>query len=346
MHRGIVVNARFLHRQISGVERYAGEILSRLDDCVRRIDPGIRLSGFGGHVWEQLILPAQVSQGDILWSPANTGPLALSNQVITLHDTCFIDHPEWYHSSFASWYNLLIPKLVHRARLVTTASSYAKIRIVEAFRIYENKVEVVPGGVDTQKFKPKTSVEVNAVRKKYDLLNPYVLVVGSMHPRKNLVNLFSAWKAVRRSYPDVILLVAGAREGVFTVNGNQEIPAGVRLVGYLDDADLPALYSGAAAYVLASLYEGFGLTVLEAMACGTPVIAANTTALPEVVGKAGRLFNPLDIDELATAIDEVLSDDWIAKDLIQKGYQQAKLFNWEQSAYIQFALLERELNNL
>jgi glycosyltransferase involved in cell wall biosynthesis len=297
----------------------------------------------GGHIWEQLFLPGRVDRGEILWSPANTGPLVLSNQVITIHDLSFIDHPEWYHPIFAAWYNLLLPKLVHRARLITTVSSYMKIRILEAFRICETRVEVVPGGVDTQKFKPISTTEVSRVRQKYNIPYPYILVVGSIHPRKNMVNLFASWEEVYRRHPDIRLLVVGSRSGLFPVPDIQDIPSGVRLAGYIDDADLPALYSGASAYILASLYEGFGLTLLEAMACGTPVIAANTTAIPEVVGDAGRLVNPLAVDEMAFAIDEVISDESISSSLVQKGYQRVGSFTWERSAHLLFDLLEREL---
>ena len=343
MYHGVAVNARFRYRKITGVERYAGEILRLLDDRVRRIDPGWRLTGMGGHVWEQVILPGQVGRGEILWSPANTGPLALSNQVITIHDLSFIDHPEWYHPTFAAWYNYLIPKLVHRARLITTVSSYVRIRIINTFRIYETKVEVIPGGVDSQKFKPASATEVSRLRQKYDIPGPYILVVGSIQPRKNLTNVFAAWKEVHRLHPDICLLVVGSRSDLFSDNGSYDIPSAVRLVGYIEDADLPAFYSGAVAYLLGSLHEGFGLTVLEAMACGTPIIAANTTAIPEVVGNAGRLFDPKNVDEMASAINEVISDDGLVNTLVQKGYQRARSFTWERAAEMLYDLLEREL---
>jgi glycosyltransferase involved in cell wall biosynthesis len=343
MRHGIVVNARFLHRKITGVERYAGEILDRLEDRVRWIYPGLRLTGMGGHVWEQLILPGQIDEDEILWSPANTGPLALDNQVITIHDLSFVDHPEWYHPAFAAWYNFLIPRLVHRVRLITTVSSYIKIRMMDKFRIYETQVEVIPGGVDTQKFRRVPATEVERIRQKYNFPYPYILVLGSIHPRKNLVNVFAAWREVYRLHPDTRLLVVGSRSDLFSVPATNEIPPGILLAGYIDDADLPALYCGAAAYLLASLYEGFGLTVLEAMACGTPVIAANITAIPEVVGGAGWLFNPFDVDELAHAVIEVISDESLSKNLVQKGYQRVDLFTWERSARMLYDFLEREL---
>jgi glycosyltransferase involved in cell wall biosynthesis len=343
MHPDIVVNARFLYRKITGVERYAGEILSRLKDRVRCIDPELRLAGVVGHVWEQVILPGQVDRDEILWSPANTGPLALTNQVITVHDLSFIDHPDWYHPAFAAWYKFLIPKLARRARLITTVSSYVKIRISETFQIYKTKIEVIPGGVDTQKFKPASTTELSRVCRKYDLPCPYILIAGSINPRKNLANALAAWKEIHRLHPDMHLLVVGSRSDLFSSSGIDKTPSGVRLVGYIDDADLPALYGGATAYLLASLYEGFGLTVLEAMACGTPVVAANTTAIPEVVGEAGRLFDPLDVDEMVSAINEVISDESLAGSLVQKGYQRAQLFTWERSAQMLFDVLKREL---
>lgn len=346
MNRGIVVNARFQTRCVTGVERYAGEILRRMQAQIRQVKPGYRLNGLGGHVWEQFILPLGIKKDEILWSPANTGPILVSNQIITIHDTSFLDHPEWYQPEFVAWYQFVVPRLLHRARVVTTVSSYSKIRILQAYRIYDGKVQVIPGGVDLGQFKPQSEGELRRVRNKYSLAETYVLSLGSMQPRKNLPRLFDAWRQVHPRFPDVELVIAGGGGAVFRKLETQEAHPGVRILGYVDDTDLPALYAGARAYCLISLNEGFGLTILEAMACGTPVVASNLAALPEVVGDAGRLVDPLNAGELIDAFMEMIADGEDRRLMIQKGLERAQQFTWEQSADQMQNLLVRELEKL
>ncbi|MDD1750776.1 MAG: glycosyltransferase family 4 protein, partial [Methanothrix sp.] len=243
-----MVNARFQTRCVTGVERYAGEILRRMQAQIRQVKPGYRLNGLGGHVWEQFILPLGIKKDEILWSPANTGPILVSNQIITIHDTSFLDHPEWYQPEFVAWYQFVVPRLLHRARVVTTVSSYSKIRILQAFRIYDDKVNVIPGGVDQNWFKPQLESELHRVRRKYNIAEAYILTLGSLQPRKNLPRLLAAWRQVHSRYPHIELIIAGGGGSVFRELEIQEVPSGVRILGYVDDADLPALYAGALAY--------------------------------------------------------------------------------------------------
>ena len=331
MVAAIAVNGRFLNRRITGVERYAREVSARLVDQVHFLSTKGNLPGPAGHLWEQLILPRML-QGEVLWSPANTGPLAVSRQVLTLHDLSFIDHPEWFDRYFAAWYTYLIPRLAQRAALILTVSSFSKIRIMEAFRISPERVRVVPAGVDMDRFRPARAADVKAVQGKFNLHHPYLLAVGSLGMRKNLQRLLHAWGIVRGSFPDLDLVIVGTSGPAFRPVDLRDAPVGLHLLGWVDDAELAALYSGSAAYVLSSLYEGFGLPALEAMACGTPVVVSGVTALPEVVGGAGLLVDPWNSESIGQAICQVLEDNELRRGLIRRGFERARELSWDLTA--------------
>ncbi len=320
----IVINGRFLSRRITGVERYASEILRRLDGHVRVIRPRRKLVGLYGHLWEQFVLPFLISKNEVLWSPANSGPLAVSNQVATIQDLSPLEHPEWFRSDFALWYRIFLPILAKRTRQVLVSSEYVK-RKVNA-NLHTKKVVVTSAGVDHDFFYPE------AKQVEYDLPEKYILFLGSLEPRKNLPGLLTAWNNISKDCADVSLVIAGDTGQVFN---NISIPystARTRFLGYIPEAHLPGLYAGATMFVLPSLEEGFGLPALEAMACGTPVITSNAGALPEVVGDAALQVDPLCIDEIGEAMRNLLSSDHIRSDLRQKGLDRARLFTWERSA--------------
>jgi glycosyltransferase involved in cell wall biosynthesis len=342
METRVGVNARFLYRRTTGVERYAGEVARRLARCgqVRLLKPGRPWQGPLGQAWEQAVLPGQLESGETLWSPANTGPLLVSRQAVTIHDAAVFDHPEWFDPQFAAWYRWLLPRLARRAALVLTVSTFSKIRILETFRISEQRVKVAPGGVDPDRFRPAPPARQAAVHSKYGLPRRYLLIVGSLEPRKNLDLAFQAWRQAAGRAPDVALAVVGAGGRAFRPAAWKELPPGVRFLGAVSDEDLAALYSGAAAFLQASLYEGFALPALEAMACGAPVIAARAGALPEVIGEAGLFFDPFDFDALAWAIRSLLDDEGLAGELRAKGFARARLYSWDQTARAVWDALE------
>jgi len=337
MQPEIVVNGRFLARRTTGVERYAGEILARLGSGVRIARPGRPAYGSGrpaGHAWEQFILPARLPRGAVLWSPANTGPLSVANQALTLHDLSALEHPEWYTASFSLWYRLLLPGLVRRVRRVITSSEFVRRKVLRHFGLPEERVSVVPGGVDTAHFHP---LESQPERQNY------VLFVGSLEPRKNLPVLLQAWESISARYPHIALVIAGASEPVFRpvdLPGGPQPARRVRWSGYAAESDLPALYAGAAAFVLPSLDEGFGLTAVEAMACGAPVIASAAGALPEVLGDAGLCFDPARPAALAAALEEVLCRPELRRELRRRGLERARHFSWSAAAAQTRRLLE------
>jgi glycosyltransferase involved in cell wall biosynthesis len=340
----VVVNGRFLFHKVTGVERYANEVTQRLGNRVQLIQPGMRASGAFGHAWEQLVLPTRLAKGDLLWSPTNTGPLTVHDQVITIHDISFLDHPEWFQQSFVAWYRYLIPRLVRRTRIILTVSYFSYIRILEAFQISAERVKIVPAGVDLNKFKPATQAEVSAIKRKFHIGDQYLLAMGTLEPRKNLEKLFEAWQNYSSNFrSNLELVVAGGKGASFRNMPRRVLPEGVKLLGYVDEADLPGLYSGALVYILPSVYEGFGLTALEAMACGAPVAVSNTSALPEVVGNAGIYFDPVRTDEIWGVIETLYSSPKLREQLITSGFKQAEAFPWENSARLTWEILSEAM---
>jgi glycosyltransferase involved in cell wall biosynthesis len=339
----IMVNVRTLSSRLTGTQRYAGEIVSRLDGRLEKIMPDKPLRGISGHVWEQINVPRQVGK-KLLWSPSNTGPLLIQRQVLSLHDLAVIDHPEWFTTSFATVYQFLLPSLARRVRKIITMSQFSKNRIVERFGICEENIVVIHEAAD-RRFYP---CQHEVVKETWERMNvpggPYLLAVGSLEPRKNLARLLKAWEIAHTRIPqEVCLVIAGAKNSssVFKNISLGNLPPRVHMAGYVPDQHLPALYSGAIALIYPSLYEGFGLPPLEAMACGTPVIVSNNTSLPEVVGEAGILINPYSEEEIASAIQRIVSDSSLHQVLSQKGLERAGQYSWDRAASLTWDVLQK-----
>jgi glycosyltransferase involved in cell wall biosynthesis len=324
------------------MQRYGIEMADRLSDLLTVVRPAEPLRGAKGHLWEQIYLPT-ASGNRLLWSPNNTGPLAVARQVCTMHDIIPVEHPEWFNARFAAWYKWLLPKLTHRAQHLIAVSQFTKDRLVERFGVRPEKITVVWNGVDAQ-FRPRTAEEIAEVREALGIRSPrYLLSLGSLEPRKNVRRLLSAWKRLKRELPeDLSLVVVGAKGAslVFQDAGIVEAPEGVHFAGYAKQEHLPALYSGAMALVYPSLYEGFGLPPLEAMACGTPVITSNTTSLPEITGGAALLVDPLDEEAIGEAILRIVRDAPLRAAMRTKSLSRAAHLTWDASAAQTRAVLE------
>ncbi len=321
--REIVVNGRFLSRRVTGVERYGREVLHFLGDRCRIERPERGLSGLRGHAWEQLVLPSRIRSGAVLWSPANAGPLLVRDQLLTIHDLSPLEHPEWFRASFATWYRLFLPILARRVRRVAVPSRFIKRKVSKRFGLPSEKIVTIAEGVDTSKFHP---------RNVSNDMGRYVLFVGTLEPRKNLLGLLKAWEGIREQHSDVSLVIAGAAGSVF---GRASYPLSsehVHWTGYVPEEDLPGLYAGAELFVLPSFEEGFGLTALEAMACGTPVLVSDGGALPELVGEAGMVFSLSDPSGLEAALNECLSNPILRASLREKGLEHAKSLSWQAAA--------------
>jgi glycosyltransferase involved in cell wall biosynthesis len=339
----ILVNARFQNRRLTGVERYAQEITRRFGNHVRLLVPDPGLQGAAGHFWEQVCLPARVGNRQMLWSPSNSGPLALRQQVVTIHDVGMLEHPEWFNPKFAAWYKFLLPRLARQVRLIVTVSEFSRQRIADVLGIPPERIVAIPNGVDSNHFRPRNADEIRTVQRRYGLPENYLLCVGTLEPRKNLPRLFQAWECLRPKYPDLKLVLVGAQAPLFRDRGFQTIPPEVQLTGYLNDEDLPAIYSGALLLVMPSIYEGFGLPVLEAMACRVPVVAAGGSAMPEVVGEAGCLVDPYSVDSIAWGIERLLADSSLRQVYASRGQIRAGLFSFDQSALATWTALQSVL---
>src|ERR1700730_4901482 len=178
------VNLRTLGYGITGVQRYLLSLLPHMPSELNSVKPSQALQGIKGHVWEQVYLPTQLRRR-LLWSPGNTGPIAVSRQVLTVHDAASLDHPEWFERKFALWYNVLLPRLVRKVRAVITVSHFSKERIVRLTGVEPDRVHVIPNGVEPR-FRPADPNTIQQVRKRFELGYPYILFVGSLEPRKNL----------------------------------------------------------------------------------------------------------------------------------------------------------------
>jgi len=330
----IVVNLRSQAAALTGVQRYTHELCARMNGDIEAIAPRRPLHGFRGHLWEQAILPIAVGRR-LLWSPANTGPLAATRQVLTVHDVAPLDHPEWFGSRFAAWYGWMTPILARRAVRVITVSEFSKQRLMAAAGIEASRIEVIPNGVDAR-FHPCEDDAIRGMRNRLRLpTEQYILSLGSIEPRKNLSALLLAWAACLVHIPDNIwLVIAGSAGGqhIFSSSTLGDIPPRVYATGFIPDEELPALYSGALAFAYPSIYEGFGLPALEAMAAGKPIIAANTTALPELAGDAGMLVDVSDPQAIAKAIITVVQEKNLRAELGSRALRRSQLFTWERAA--------------
>ena len=262
-------------------------------------------------------------------------PLSSIPTVLTVHDLIFRHLPE-HHKSLNRWYlNLTMPLYCHRATRIITVSEFTRRDLIAAYAIPEEKITVIYEAA-SPRFRPQSEAVVARVRAQYGLPARYLLFVGTIEPRKNLTRLLSAFEAIHAEGLSDALVIVGQRGWLYGdfFSALEQSPAqrAVILPGFVPDPDLPGVYAGAQALVLPSLYEGFGLPVLEAMACGTPVACSATSSLPEVAGDAALLFDPRDTDEIAVALRRVLSRGDLREALADLGTAQAGRFSWRRVA--------------
>jgi glycosyltransferase involved in cell wall biosynthesis len=266
----------------------------------------------------------------------------VSRQVLTVHDAATLDHPEWFERKFALWYAALLPRLIRKVRAVITVSHFSKGRIVQLTAVDPERVHVIPNGVEPR-FRPIDSDIVQQVRTRFELGNPYILFVGSLEPRKNLRILLEAWSL--GTFEGAILAVVGASGHLFPKLQFESLPNGVRLLGNVDDEVLPALYSGAAGFVYPSIYEGFGLPPLEAMACGCPVAVSDIPAHREVCGRPAAYFDPFTPEDLSSKLEWLLRLDGAPREtLVEEGLHRAALHSWQNAAAETWGILQLAAN--
>ena len=341
----IFVNARFLTQSITGVQRYAIEI-SRI---LKKINPSIRfvapsnilhpeiakelnveiIGNLKGHLWEQIELPRFLKKQGVplLLSLGSTAPISYKRKIVTVHDLAYIHFPDAVSWKFRLYYNFLIPKVLRSSLHITSVSEFSKNDICEVYKIPREKVSVVYNASSFE----LNSTQVIAHKEKF------ILGVGSIQPYKNIEALVSAFVIFKKRIGSEYLLklVGGSNKGVFkdtSLMKKIEENRDVQFTGYLTDTELLALYGSASCFVFPSLFEGFGIPPLEAMACGCPVIASTAASIPEVCGNAALYCDPYDVEDIAEKMFQLVNDKQLQSELVDLGYENTQRFSWQKSA--------------
>jgi glycosyltransferase involved in cell wall biosynthesis len=344
----LYINGKFTVQALTGVQRVAVELLRALDRQLAQRGgagatlllppagraPGLqavtvrRVGGVGGslHAWEQLRLPL-AARGGLLLNLSGSAPALAARQACLLHDAAVFDQPQAYAPAFRGWYRFLFRRLGRRAQALFTVSSFSRQRLAHWLEVDASRLLVTRPGADHL-------VQVVAdpsVLARHGLHEaPFLLAVGSANPTKNLAPLVAAWRRLNRGGAARLVIAGGEHPRVFGDAGLADAPGLIR-IGRVDDAALKALYEAARALVFPSVYEGFGLPPLEAMACGCPVAASTAPAVAEACGDAALAFDPGDVDAIAHAMRRLLDEPALCAALRQRGLQHAQAWRWDDA---------------
>ncbi len=291
-------------------------------------------------------LPARAARDrvDVLHVQAVAPPVGLVPIVATVHDICYEFFPEYFERSEALQLRAAIRMTAHRARRIITVSETTKRDIIDVYGIPPAKIDVAYNGVDHGRFRP--SGDGSGVLVRYGIRSPYVLAVGNLQPRKNLGRLIDAFAMLRRSRPELPHRLVLVGKAAFRHSETHErvrergLEDRVIFTGYVPNEDLPALYGNAAVFAYPSLYEGFGLPVAEAMACGAPVLTSDRASLPEVAGDGAVLVDPENTSSIQEGLLRILADPALAGTLAARSTQRAQTFTWESAARTTLACFE------
>lgn len=300
--------------------------------------------------WDQVLLPQMVNADgvDVFLSPYIKGPLRVRCPlVVTIHDLMDLVLPEYSSGAVARWlFRQMAARVGRRANVVLADSQYSADDISRLLDLPRDKVEVLPIGLE-ERYKPVFDGEVLArVQRKYKMESSYLFYLGNFKPHKNVQGLIEAYATLPEAVRAEFQLVLGGREDRWcgerkALAATLGVAARVHFIGQVEEEDMPALFSGAALFVFPSLYEGFGLPPLEAMACGAPVLCSDRTSLPEVVGDAGALFDPDAKEAWSQALVALLANPSERKKMSDLGLQRAQLFRADTLCERQMKILER-----
>jgi glycosyltransferase involved in cell wall biosynthesis len=293
---------------------------------------------------------ARQKQLDLVHDPTGVFPLLLTGarRVVTIHDVFPYISPKTSTLAERLIYRYWLPVALRRADAVITDSQCSKADILHYLRLKEAQVTVIPAAAGDC-YRPLPESQVEPVLHRHAIQRPYILYVGSIEPRKNLLRLLQAYARLRETAPQWRLVIVGARNIWLSSPLLKEIEMmnlkpWVQFTGYIPETDLPALYNGADLFAFPSLYEGFGLPVLEAMRCGAPVVTSNLSSLPEVAGDAAILVDPYNVDAIASAMLLALTAPGLAQDLQRRGLEWSKGFTWERTARQTLAVYQNVLS--
>ncbi|MCS7028945.1 MAG: glycosyltransferase family 4 protein [Bacteroidia bacterium] len=360
----IAVNTRFLIKgKLEGIGRFTLEIVQRLvknhpEDTFYFIfdRPYDKEFIFGSNVVPAVVSPParhpilwkiwfdwsvkrylDKIKPDIFFSPDGYLPLKTNVPCVpVIHDLAFEHYPKDVPKSVLKFYRKYFPKYTHKAKHIIAVSEYTKRDIVEQYEVPVNKITVAYNAVN-QIYKPSTEEEKELTRKKYTQGKPYFLFVGAIHPRKNVVNVLKSFDEFKKQYhTDHKLIIVGRKgwkyEDAFQTYEQMDYKSEVIFTGHLEIEELRLLYGAADCLLYISYFEGFGIPIIEALACGCPVITSNVSSMPEIVGKAGLLVDPMDVQNIVRMMQKVSLQTGKKEELLAYAPQQLSLFDWDKSA--------------
>lgn len=304
----------------------------------------VKFAAFTYVDWEQVHLKKIVNSHklNLLHCTANTAPISLSVPLIlTLHDIIYLENIDFkgtYYQNLGNLYRrYIVPKIVKKASLILTVSEFEKANIVNRLKLSETKVQVLYNGVSSQFNNQYSYQQLNEFRNIYKLPNKYIMFLGNTAPKKNTLNVIKAYieYCLAEKNPVSLVLLDYKKELVVKILKDLKQTKLINqfiFPGYVPHYQIPLMYNTATLFLYPSVRESFGLPIIEAMACGTPVITSTTSSMPEIAGNAAKLVNPFNCEEITEAITSILKDETLRKTYIKLGLQRVKEFTWKASA--------------
>lgn len=348
----LYINGRFLTQSVTGVQRFAYEITNELlkiknNNIIILVPRGkiypnynisgwnIKYIGFGkGYFWEQVILPFYLTtnKSPLLISLCNLSPIFYKNKITVVHDLAVIEHPEWFNWKFVLFYNLTLKSILYYSKFIITVSNFSKSRIKKIYGIQSAKIGVVYNAV-SKKLYMNENIKCTNLFFNFLTTQKFILCVASIDLRKNFKRILEAFNLLKIS--DLHLVIVGKRSQVFEKNDFEtEINDHIHFIGYVSDEELFWLYYNTLFFIYLSLYEGFGIPPLEAMANGCPVLLSDIPVHKELYGDAAFFVNPYSVENIKLGMNELFSNELLRNELARKGYDTCRKFSWNKSAQV------------
>ncbi|MDT8716158.1 glycosyltransferase family 4 protein [Clostridium sp. 19966] len=349
--KDIIIDARMVTHQLHGIGRYTYELIKRVSSTselnlkllVNDVNLGKEIFGEFKNVefivmkskfislQEQIELPRVINRYKgkaIFHSPSFVGsPFIKINTIMTIHDLNHLRFPQFYSPFHKYYYKFIVKTSARKTAKLLTGSEFAKDELLEWLECDESKIVVAYDGIDKRFSLIEDKDKLESVRKKYKLPDRFILYIGNQKPHKNVETIISSMK-----YIDEVKFVINGKgnESINKAISDNKVEDKILKIGFVDEEDLPYVYNLATVFTFPSLYEGFGLPPLEAMACGCPTVVSNTSSLPEVVGEAALKVEAKDDKAFADAINQLLTDEKLRENLIQSGMERVKKFSWDK----------------
>jgi len=361
----IAIDARMAETR-GGIGKYTREILSQLSEIDRKNQYFIivnkpsnqsigrlqenfsifetsvtRKHYFVKDIWHQLFLPFFLKNNhiDVYFNPRYILPyFSGSKMVVTIHDMIAFLYPEIWPGVSGFRIRQYIRISSKRANMILTVSDSAKNDIMRILNIPEKKIKVIPCGINKELYNPNYDKSLqNAMIKKYRIVKKFILAIGPMGSRKNHDRLIQAYSNLSNTIKEEYqLVITGEKKGCYQdllkIIDQLDLSEAIIFPGFIPEKEMPVLINAASIFIFPSLYEGFGIPLLEAMACGTPLLTSKVSSIPGITGNAALLFNPKSIKEMADAMNKILTDGELREDLVEKGFKQIKKYSWKNSA--------------